>query len=192
MGVIIGLPALRVKGLYLALVTIAQAAVFPTLVNIDELGIAARTGGPNGKGVSEEVIAPGFLECLPGVVGARGGSAYRYWIIVLMLGITLLLITNYLRSRPGRAVLAIRDNEAGAAVYGVNLPVAKTMNFAISASLGSLAGLMWCLDKAIRWKRRHRSCMLPAQHVARIREGKQTPWILSSIPLGISFGTPMR
>ena len=147
MGVVIGLPALRVKGLYLALVTIAQAAVFPTLVNIDELGIAARTGGPNGKGVSEEVIAPGYFEWLPGVDGARGGSAYRYWIIVLMLGITLLVITNYLRSRPGRAVLAIRDNEAGAAVYGVNLPIVKTMNFAISASLGSLAGLMWCLDK---------------------------------------------
>jgi len=147
MGVIIGLPALRVKGLYLALVTIAQAAVFPTLVNIDELGIAARTGGPNGKGVSEEVIAPDFLQWLPGVTGARGGSAYRYWIIVVMIGITLMLVTNYLRSRPGRAVLAIRDNEAGAAVYGVNLPVVKTMNFAISASIGSLAGLMWCLDK---------------------------------------------
>ena len=47
-GIIVGLPALRVRGLYLALVTIAQAAVFPTLVNIDELGIARRTGGPNG------------------------------------------------------------------------------------------------------------------------------------------------
>ena len=135
------------KGLYLALVTIAQAAVFPTLVNIDELGIAKRTGGPNGKGVSEEVIAPSYLEWLPGVDGARGGSAYRYWVIILMLGVTLMLITNYLRSRPGRAVLAIRDNEAGAAVYGVNLPIVKTANFAISASLGSLAGLMWCLDK---------------------------------------------
>jgi branched-chain amino acid transport system permease protein len=147
MGVVIGLPALRVKGLYLALVTIAQAAVFPTLVNIDELGIAKRTGGPNGKGVSEEVIAPSYLEWLPGVDGARGGSAYRFWIIILMVGITMLLITNYLRSRPGRAVLAIRDNEAGAAVYGVNLPIVKTMNFAISAAVGSLAGLMWCLDK---------------------------------------------
>jgi len=147
MGVVIGLPALRVKGLYLALVTIAQAAVFPTLVNIDELGIAKRTGGPNGKGVSEEVIAPSYFEWLPGVDGARGGSAYRYWVIILMLGVTLMLITNYLRSRPGRAVLAIRDNEAGAAVYGVNLPIVKTANFAISASLGSLAGLMWCLDK---------------------------------------------
>ena len=146
-GVVVGLPALRVKGLYLALVTIAQAAVFPSLVNIDELGIAARTGGPNGKGVSEEVIAPSYWEWLPGVDGARGGSAYRYWVIILMVAITILLVTNYLRSRVGRAVLAIRDNEAGAAVYGVNLPVIKTTNFAISASIGSLAGLMWCMDK---------------------------------------------
>ena len=63
-----------------------------------------------------------------------------------MLGIILLLVTNYLRSRPGRAVLAIRDNEAGAAVYGVNLPIVKTMNFASSAALGAGACLMWCLD----------------------------------------------
>ena len=49
LGILVGLPALRVKGLYLALITIAQATVFPTLVNIDELGIAKRTGGPNGK-----------------------------------------------------------------------------------------------------------------------------------------------
>lgn len=147
LGILVGLPALRVKGLYLALITVAQATVFPTLVNIDELGIAKRTGGPNGKGVSEEVIAPSYFEWLPGVDGARGGSAYRYWCIILILGITLLLVTNYIRSRPGRAVLAIRDNEAGAAVYGVNLPIVKTVNFAISAGLGSLAGLMWCLDK---------------------------------------------
>ena len=76
-GVVVGLPALRVKGLYLALVTIAQAAVFPSLVNIDELGIAARTGGPNGKGVSEEVIAPSYWEWLPGVDGARGVDRRR-------------------------------------------------------------------------------------------------------------------
>jgi branched-chain amino acid transport system permease protein len=147
-GIIIGLPALRVKGLYLALVTIAMATVFPTLVNIDELSIASRTGGPNGKNVSEEVEAPGFLEWLPGVDGARGGSAYRYWIIVLLVGATMLLIRNYIRSRPGRAVIAIRDNEAGAAVYGVNLPMYKTVNFAISGALGCFAGLLWSLDKS--------------------------------------------
>lgn len=147
-GLIVGLPALRVKGLYLALVTIAMAAVFPTLVNIEELGIAARTGGPNGKLVSEEVEAPGYFEWLPGVDGPRGGAAYRYWIIVVMVGVALLLIRNYIRSRPGRAVIAIRDNEAGAAVYGVNLPMYKTVNFGISAALGTLAGLMWTLDKS--------------------------------------------
>ena len=146
-GIVVGLPALRVKGLYLALVTIAQAAVFPTLVNIDELGIARRTGGPNGRDVIEEVDRPGFMEWLPGVDGARGANAYRYWILLLMVVVVLVLVRNIMRSRPGRAVLAIRDNAAGAAVYGVNLPMYKTVNFALSASLGSLAGLMWCLDK---------------------------------------------
>lgn len=151
-GVIVGLPALRVKGLYLALVTIAQAAVFPTLVNIDELGIAERTGGPNGKKVEEEVdrqvdSLSGYFEFLPGVDGARGANAYRYWIILLITVVVFALVRNILRSRPGRAVLAIRDSEAGAAVYGVNLPMYKTVNFALSASLGSLAGLLWCLDK---------------------------------------------
>ncbi|MYG61226.1 MAG: branched-chain amino acid ABC transporter permease [Acidimicrobiales bacterium] len=147
-----GLPALRVRGLYLALVTIAQAAVFPTLVNIDELGIARRTGGPNGRDVIEEVDRQesgfsSFFEWLPGVDGARGANAYRYWILLLMTVIVIALVRNIMTSRPGRAVLAIRDSEAGAAVYGVNLPLYKTVNFALSASLGSLAGLMWCLDK---------------------------------------------
>ena len=151
-GIIVGLPALRVRGLYLALVTIAQAAVFPTLVNIDELGIARRTGGPNGRDVIEEVDRQesgfsSFFEWLPGVDGARGANAYRYWILLLMTVIVVALVRNIMRSRPGRAVLAIRDSEAGAAVYGVNLPLYKTVNFALSASLGSLAGLMWCLDK---------------------------------------------
>jgi len=151
-GIIVGLPALRVKGLYLALVTIAQAAVFPTLVNIDELGIARRTGGPNGRDVTEVVDRQesgitSFFEWLPGVDGARGANAYRYWILLLITAIVIALIRNILRSRPGRAILAIRDSEAGAAVYGVNLPMYKTVNFALSASLGSLAGLMWCLDK---------------------------------------------
>ena len=154
-GIIVGLPALRVRGLYLALVTIAQAAVFPTLVNIDELGIARRTGGPNGRDVIEEVDRQesgfsSFFEWLPGVDGARGANAYRYWILLLMTVIVISLVRNIMRSRPGRAVLAIRDSEAGAAVYGVNLPMYKTVNFALSASLGSLAGLMWCLDKGFR------------------------------------------
>lgn len=151
-GVVVGLPALRVKGLYLALITIAQAAVFPSLLKIDELGIAERTGGPNGRKVDEVVDrqldgVSSWFEWLPGVDGVRGSAAYRYWILLLITALALALVRNIIRSRPGRAVVAIRDSEAGAAVYGVNLPMYKTVNFALSASLGSLAGLMWCLDK---------------------------------------------
>ncbi len=152
-GIIVGLPALRVRGLYLALVTIAQAAVFPTLVNLDQLTISERTGGPNGKRVDEvvgdvEFREGNWFEWLPGVDGARGDSAYRYWIILLITAITIVLVRNMIRSRPGRGILAIRDNEAGAAVYGVNLPIYRTVNFALSSAVGALAGLLWCMDKS--------------------------------------------
>lgn len=152
-GIIVGLPALRVRGLYLALVTIAQAAVFPTLVNLDQLSISKRTGGPNGKRVDEVVGAVehregSWFEWLPGVDGARGDSAYRYWIILLITAVTIMLVRNMIRSRPGRGIIAIRDNEAGAAVYGVNLPIYRTVNFALSSAVGALAGLLWCLDKS--------------------------------------------
>jgi branched-chain amino acid transport system permease protein len=145
-GVIVGLPALRVKGLYLALTTIAMATVFPGLVNLEIF--FRHTGGPNGKGVSEEVEPPGYLQWLPGTNGSRGDAAYRYWIIVLMVALTMLLVRNMIRSRPGRAVIAIRDNEAGAAVYGVNVPMYKTINFGVSAAIGATAGLMYAVDKS--------------------------------------------
>lgn len=144
-GLIVGLPALRVKGLYLALTTIAMATVFPGIVNLEIL--FKHTGGPNGKLISEEVAPPGYLDWLPGAGGARGDAAYRYWIIVLMVALIMLLVRNMIRSRPGRAVLAIRDNEAGAAVYGVNLALYKTVNFGISAAIGAMAGLMYAVDK---------------------------------------------
>lgn len=152
-GVITGLPALRVKGLYLALVTIAMAFVFPTLVNLDQWGIARRTGGPNGRKVSEEVTAPDWVPSfVPGgkgedILGPRGGSAYRYYLLVIIAALVWLLVRNMIRSRAGRAIIAIRDNETGAAVSGVNLPLYKTINFGISAAIGTLAGLMWSLDK---------------------------------------------
>jgi len=147
-GLLVGLPALRVRGLYLALVTIAMATVFPTLAAIDKWGITERTGGPNGRKVVELVEAPDFLGWLPGVGGARGGNAYRYWIIVVVAIAVWVLVRNLMNSRAGRAVIAIRDNETGAAVYGVNLPLYKTVTFGVSAAIGCVAGLLFTLQTA--------------------------------------------
>lgn len=150
-GMVLGLPALRIRGLYLALVTIAFAAVFPTLAKIDGLAvggktIADRTGGPNGRIVREEVVAPDWLPDF--IFGNElDGHLYRYWII---LGIALLCfwaIRNILRSRPGRAIVAIRDNEIGAVVSGVNLPLYKTLTFGLSSALAGVAGVLLTMDK---------------------------------------------
>ena len=151
-GMILGLPALRIRGLYLALVTIAFAAVFPTLAKIDALEIGGltiegRTGGANGKRIDEEVIAPSWLPS--SIFGdANEGEIYRYWLIALITAVLFLLTRNVLKSRPGRSIVAIRDNEIGAAVSGVNLPITKTLTFGLSSALAGVGGMMLAMDKS--------------------------------------------
>lgn len=148
-GLLLGVPALRIKGLYLALVTVAFASVFPTLAKIDKWGIAERTGGVNGKKIDERVFAPEWLQQFIGIGNTPDEQAvYRYYIIAILTGLAFILTRNLVKSRPGRAIVAIRDNEIGAAVSGVNLPLYKVLTFGVSASLGGLAGMMWSMDRA--------------------------------------------
>jgi branched-chain amino acid transport system permease protein len=150
-GMLLGLPALRIRGLYLALVTIAFAAVFPQLTKIDGLAIGGktiieRTGGANGRRISETVQAPDWMpESIFG--GTDKAYYFRYWVIVAIAALCFWGVRNLLRSRPGRAVVAIRDNEIGAAVSGVNLPLYKTLTFGLSSALACIAGVMLAFDK---------------------------------------------
>jgi branched-chain amino acid transport system permease protein len=148
-GLLLGIPALRIKGLYLALITVAFANVFPTLAKIDKWGITDRTGGVNGKKIDERVFAPEWLQKFIGIGNTPDEQAvYRYYIIAILSGLAFILTRNLVKSRPGRAIVAIRDNEIGAAVSGVNLPLYKVMTFGVSAALGGLAGMMWSMDRA--------------------------------------------
>ena len=150
-GMLLGLPALRIRGLYLALVTIAFAAVFPQLTKIDGLTIGGRTiidrtGGANGRRIEEIVEAPSWLpDSIFG--GPLEGYQYRYWVIVALAALCFWGVSNLLRSRPGRAIIAIRDNEIGAAASGVNLPLYKTLTFGLSSALAAVAGVMLAFDK---------------------------------------------
>ena len=146
-GLLLGIPSLRIKGLYLALVTVAFAAVFPSLLKIDKWGISERTGGANGRKISERVEAPGWLDWLLRIDNDRH-HIYRYWMVVLIAAGAFLLTRNIIRSRAGRAIIAIRDNETAAAVSGVNLRLYKTVTFGISAMLGGVAGTMFVIDKS--------------------------------------------
>lgn len=136
-GVGVGIPALRLKGLYLALITLALAQIFPALVRkFDEL-----TGGSQGIG-GLNYNAPEWtgLEA-----GRRGRNEWMYWVALFTLVLGYVLVRNLVKSRVGRAMVAVRDNSTAASVMGVNVPMVKTVVFGLSAALAGVAGCTFAL-----------------------------------------------
>jgi branched-chain amino acid transport system permease protein len=125
-GLLVGIPALRLKGPYLAIATLGfQVSVDQVLGRWDSL-----TGGRMGLGVP----AP--------EVGTWSLAAPRVYLLVCLAaaGLTMVAVRNLARSRVGRALVAIRDNETAAEAVGVPLARTKTMAFALSAAITGLAG----------------------------------------------------
>ncbi len=143
-GLVVGLPALRIRGLYLAIVTLAVAYVFPSLV----LKFESLTGGPNGKKPprgTAEMVAPSWMP-----FADDGRIATPLWTFCVLTVMAILLFVgarNYIKSRPGRAVIAVRDNQTSASISGVNLALYKAMAFGVSAAYGGLAGSMLMINR---------------------------------------------
>lgn len=132
-GVLVGLPALRLKGIYLALVTLALAVAFPSLMNkFDSV-----TGGPAGiKNLN--YLPPSWT----GLEGRKDQVKWFYWLAVTSVFLCWVVARNLLKSRMGRAMVATRDNQTAAAIMGVNLAQVKTIVFGISASMAALSGTL--------------------------------------------------
>ena len=144
-GALVGLPALKIKGLYLALVTLALAYTFPILLKIDQGGIAKHTGGDNGRTLTEKMVPTSWMRSLLHLNGRDGPTQvaiYKYFALVLIAAVCFLLMRNIMKSRPGRAMIAIRDNSTGAAVSGVPLSRQKVLIFALSAAFAGIGGSM--------------------------------------------------
>jgi branched-chain amino acid transport system permease protein len=139
-GVIVGLPALRLKGLYLALVTLSLVVIFPGLVRKFE----SLTGGSRGLR-RLEYDPPAWLDDRFGIDwDSRQGERYwKYWLTIFILVIVLLVVRNIVKSRVGRSMIAARDNPTAAAVMGVNLSVVKTVTFGLSAAIAGLGGSLF-------------------------------------------------
>src|SRR5262245_47890125 len=128
-GVVVGLPALRMTGVYLTIATLAFALIIQeVLTHWDSV-----TGGLKGKPVSKAVIF--------GI--SFGGSAAFYFLCLALLVGGLWLTQNLLRAPTGRAWVAIRDSEIAAQSMGVNLAAYKTIAFAYSAALMGVAGALF-------------------------------------------------
>ncbi|MCU1503311.1 MAG: putative branched-chain amino acid transporter permease protein [Ilumatobacteraceae bacterium] len=143
-GMIVGLPALRIRGLYLAIVTLSVAFVFPTLV----LKYGSLTGGPNGKKPARGRAKLDPPSWVPFHDAGRIAAPLWIYSICMVIAIALFLLArNFVKSRPGRALIAVRDNQTSAAVSGVNLPMYKALTFGMSAAFGGIAGSMLMMNR---------------------------------------------
>jgi branched-chain amino acid transport system permease protein len=125
-GVLVGMPALRMTGIYLTIATLAFALIIQEVFARWE----RVTGGLKGKPVEKAMI-----------FGVSFASDVRFYVLCLAILIGALWLTaNLLRSPTGRAWVAVRDSEIAAQSMGVNLAVYKTMAFGYSAGLTGLAG----------------------------------------------------
>jgi branched-chain amino acid transport system permease protein len=125
-GVVVGLPSLRVKGLYLAIATIAAGV----LAHFVFSHFTALTGGSAGITVKPA-----------SVLGVQLDNSLRFWWLVLPLTAAALLgSANLLRTRIGRAFIAIRDRDISAEVLGIPLLRYKLLAFAISSFYAGVAG----------------------------------------------------
>jgi branched-chain amino acid transport system permease protein len=137
-GVMVGIPALRLAGVYLSLVTLALAQLFPALVRkFDDL-----TGGS--RGISNLRYDPPSWTGLD-ARNRTDRNEWLYWVALALLVLGYVVARNLVKSRVGRAMIAVRDNTTAAAVMGVHVAVVKTVVFGLSASLAGLAGSAFVL-----------------------------------------------
>ncbi|MGB7878534.1 MAG: branched-chain amino acid ABC transporter permease [Ilumatobacteraceae bacterium] len=137
-GMVVGVPALRLKGIYLALVTLVFTEAVRAFFKYDEF--AGVTGGATG--------IKGFSYLPPSWTGLEGRADLVTWFFWLSLGILIvvsILSAGLIRSRVGRAMVAVRDNETAAAVMGVNLFSIKTVVFGLSGAIAGVAGSLFAL-----------------------------------------------
>lgn len=135
-GFLVGFPALRLAGHYLALATFALALAVPQLLKYK--GIEDLTGGVQGI-VLNKPEPPFSFRFLDQPFSA---DRWLYFFSLAVAGVMFLLAWNLLRGRVGRALIAVRDHPIAATAMGINLPVFKSMTFGVSAGITGLAGAL--------------------------------------------------
>jgi len=129
MGIVVGLPALRLKGIYLGMATLSFGFIIEEVFARWE----SVTGGNAGKAV-------GVIK----MTGYELGSGQGFYFVCLTVTVLCTLgILNLLRSPTGRAFVAIRDSEISAQSMGIHLAYYKTLSFSISAALAGMAGALY-------------------------------------------------
>ena len=151
-GFLIGIPVLRLRGDYLAIVTLAFGEIIKDLitcliVGADSRGLHFIFNVTGNKSAADLNLLDGGRVIIKGAQGATGTETIATFTAgFLLILVALLVILNLIRSRTGRAVLAIRDNRIAAESLGIPVTKYKMMAFVISAALAGAAGALYGLN----------------------------------------------
>ena len=146
MGFLIGIPVLRLRGDYLAIVTLAFGEIMKNLINnlyvgMDEKGFHAAIS------TSKMELAEGGKMIISGPMGATGiqklASFPMGFVLILF---TLFVVLNLINSKEGRAIKAVRDNRIAAESVGINVTAFRMKAFVVSACLAGMAGALFGLN----------------------------------------------
>ena len=143
-GILIGIPVLRLKGDYLAIVTLAFGEIIKNIINAVYLGRDASGFHISLKdSMSLKMDADGevLIKGAQGITGTPQAATFTIGVILVL--ITLFIVMNLVNSRTGRAIMAIRDNRIAAESIGINITKYKLMAFSISAGLAGVAGVLY-------------------------------------------------
>ena len=143
-GILIGIPVLKLRGDYLAIVTLAFGEIIKNLMNViyvgrDSNGLHFSVTDTTALNMEADgqVIIKGAL----GITGTPKDSTFTIGVILIL--VALFIILNLINSRGGRAIMAIRDNRIAAESIGINITKYKLMAFSLSAALAGVAGVLY-------------------------------------------------
>ncbi len=146
-GLIIGIPVLRLRGDYLAIVTLAFGEIIKNVMNlvycgIDSNGIHFSLEGEDALGLLDD--GKNVINGPMGALGITKISTFTGGIILLL--VVLVILQNLINSRTGRAVMAIRDNRIAAESCGINVTKYKLIAFVTSAAMAGAAGCLYAMN----------------------------------------------
>lgn len=143
-GMLVGIPVLRLKGDYLAIVTLAFGEIVKNVVNVFFLGVDADGIHFSMKSALEMGLADDGMVLINGAQGIKGTPQdANFTIGIILVLVTLFIVLNLIKSRSGRAIMSIRDNRIAAESIGINITKYKLMAFTISAALAGVAGVLY-------------------------------------------------
>lgn len=151
-GFLIGIPVLRLRGDYLAIVTLAFGEIIKELitcllVGVDKHGLHVIFNYRGLRNVEDLHLAEGGQVIIKGAQGATGTQAIASFNAgMLLIFVVLFIILNLIYSRTGRAIMAIRDNRIAAESVGIDITKHKMIAFVISAAMAGAAGALYGLN----------------------------------------------